>query len=85
MSKGKWAVVLAVLVVLAAIALAYAAGQAKAAAPEVVRAQRFEVVDAEGRVRIALAMGGENGQSPGLALLDAKGKSRAVDHRGCPG
>ena len=57
MSRGKWAVVLAACIVLAAVAAAYAAGQAKVSAPEVIRAQRFELVDAEGKVYAALRFG----------------------------
>ena len=62
--RAKWAIAIVVvcLVVMVA-AIAYAAGRASApeAAPdavaEVIRAQRFELVDAEGKVRGALGMG----------------------------
>jgi hypothetical protein len=48
----------------------------KAASPEVVRAQQFEVVDARGRARIQLGMG-KDGQTPGVWLYDDKGEVRA--------
>jgi hypothetical protein len=88
MRRGKWAVVLAACIVLAAVAAAYAAGQAKVSPPEVVRAQRFELVDAEERVRIELCMGGWDGQRPRVSLLDEKGSRRAtlgLDSGGSPG
>ena len=62
--------------VLAAMAAAYAAGQAKATAPKVVRAQKFEVVDAEGRVRAMLGLLPDG--SPSLELSDEQGKTRAA-------
>ena len=76
MSRPKWAIVLAVVVVLGAIGAAYAAGQTKATAPKVVRAQRFELVDAEGRVRGALAFSPDG--SPALVFTGAEGKSAAA-------
>ena len=56
MGRAKWAVVMAALcLVVAIVAMAYAAGQAKAVpVQEVVRARRFELVDDNGRVRAAL-------------------------------
>jgi hypothetical protein len=57
MSKTRWLVVLAALCLLVtALAVAYAAGVAKSAVPvqELVRAQRFEVVDSLGRTRAVL-------------------------------
>jgi hypothetical protein len=42
----------------------------------VVRAQRFELVDATGQVRATLAVGGPSGEVD-LKLLDAKGMIRA--------
>ena len=65
---------MAVCVVVAAVAVAYAAGQTPA--PEVMRAQSFELVDAEGRVRGEMSMGAR-GRSPGLRLWDEKGEKRA--------
>jgi hypothetical protein len=67
-------------------AVAYAAGQAKAAAPvqAVVRAQKFELVDRNGKERTVLAL--MDGQ-PVLALLDEKGLWRAalsLDSDGSP-
>src|SRR5574340_502431 len=79
MSRGKWAVVIVALcLVVTVAAVAYAAGKAKAAAPKVVRAQQFELVDAEGRARIEIGMGGEHGQVPGVRVLDAEGAVRAA-------
>ncbi len=56
---------------------AEAAGQAKSDVPDVIRAQRFELVDAQGRVRGALGMG-RFGDTPGIRLYDAKGQARVV-------
>ena len=75
MSRGKWAVVLTVLALLAAVAAAWAAGQAKVSAPEVIRAQRFDLVDAEGRVRGRLSIASSSG--PALLLYDQEGGVRA--------
>ena len=61
----KWAiVVVALCVVVTVAAVAYAAGKASDV-PEVIRAQRFEVVDAEGRIRALLRV---KGGVPELAL-----------------
>ena len=74
MSRGRWsAVVVAVCLVVTVAAMAYAAGQAKTAAPKVVRAQRFELVDAEGRVRAMLGLLPDG--SPSMVLYDEKGKA----------
>jgi len=45
------------------------------AASEVVRANRFELVDSEGKVRAALTLDGEG--NPGLSLSDGDGNVRA--------
>ena len=75
MSRSRWAIIIVVVcLVVTVAAVAYAAGQAKTAAPEVVRAQKFEVVDAGGRVRGELGMV-EGG--PALILYDEKGGKRA--------
>jgi len=74
MMRSRWMilVVAAVLVVLA-MAAAYVVRQAKTAVPEVVQAQRFELVDAEGRVRAVL------GQSEYRAdPYDDRGELRTV-------
>ena len=77
MRKRKWAlVIVAVCVIVTVAAVAYAAGVAKTAAPEVIRAQRFELVDAEGRVRAVL--GESPGGAPALMLNDEKGQARAA-------
>jgi len=52
-----------------------AAAQAPAV-PDVVRARRFEVVDAAGKPRAVLRVYSDG--SPGLAFSDAAGKARAV-------
>ena len=77
-------IVVACLVVTVA-AIAYAAGKATSDVPEVIRAQRFEVVDAEGKVRAVLALDrvllwtGPSRPPDGalLALYDDQGKRRA--------
>ncbi len=76
MSRGKWAMMtVAVCVLAAAVAVAYAAGtQAAVPVQEVVKAQRFELVDAEGKARAVLAL--KDGD-PGLVLLDKDGRPRA--------
>jgi len=76
MMRLRWAIVLAACIVLAAVAAAYAAGQARVSAPEVIRAQKFELVDAEGRVRGLMHMG-RDGDSPALWILDEDGERRA--------
>jgi len=74
--RAKWVIViLAVCLVATVAAIAYAAG--KTSAPELIRAQKFELVDAEGRVRIEMSMG-VNGQAPGIRLLDEKGQRCAA-------
>ena len=53
-----------------------AAAQAKQpAVPDVLRAGRFEVVDAAGKVRASLGLGTDG--TPLLAVYDAAGKARA--------
>lgn len=47
---------------------------AHASEPQVVRSTRFELIDASGRVRGALALDGSG--SPRLSLADASGRSR---------
>jgi hypothetical protein len=75
-TRAKWAIlVAAVCLVVTVAAVAYAAGQAKTATPKVVRAQKFEVVDAQGRVRATLGLLPDG--SPSLELTDEQGKTRA--------
>ncbi len=82
----KWAIlVVALCVVVTVAAVAYAAGKATGEVPEVIRAKRFELVDADGRVRAALGLG--RGQ-PVLAFADTGGKARvllALSDDGTPG
>ncbi len=54
---------------------AEAAGQAKSDVPEVIRAQRFDLTDAEARVRATLALS-ESG-TPRLRLFDEEGQVSA--------
>ncbi len=68
----RWAILVVVCVVVAAVGLA--CGADKASAPEIVRAQRFQLVDDRGGVRAELAM--SEGQ-PGMTLYDAEGRIRA--------
>ena len=75
MTRRWMIVIVAVCLVVTVAAIAYAAG--KTTAPEVIRAQRFELVDAEGRVRIEMSIAGLSGQAPGIRLLDEKGTGRA--------
>ncbi len=80
--KLLWVPIVSICVV-AAAAAAFAAG--KAAAPEVVQAQRFELVDAEGEVRARLSVAPTIG--PGLFLYDDRGEVRArlrLTRDGCP-
>jgi len=76
----KWAIVLAaVCVVVTVAAVAYAAGKATGGVPDVIRAQRFEVVDSQGRVRVALSVADEDtGSASTLVLFDGEGKRGAV-------
>ncbi len=79
MSKTKWTVVVvAVCLVVTVAAVAYAAGKAKAA-PEAVRAQRFELVDGDGRVWASLGFDSYNGRrlnGTSLSLRDNDGRER---------
>jgi hypothetical protein len=78
MNNSKWAIVIvAVCLVVTVAAVAYAAVQAKKAVPEVVQAQRFELVDAQGRVREEIGMG-TDGRAPTLVRRDEKGEMRAM-------
>lgn len=46
--------------------------------PALIQAQRFELVDDEGRVRAVLGdVGGPGGYAPGLVLRDAEGNDRS--------
>ena len=75
--RAKWAMVIAaVCLMVTAAAIAYVVGQAKATAPKVVRAQRFELVDAQGRPRAMLGLGPDG--SPALELTDEKRQVRAA-------
>jgi len=78
MSRGRWLVALAfVCVVVAAAALAYGAGKAEPAAPKVVRAQVFELVDPSGKVWGRLSAPGKTGEGgAGLVLFGPHGKDR---------
>ncbi len=66
-------VVVALCAAATLVAVAYAAG--KETAPEVVRAQRFELVDVDGKVRARLTVASTTG--PALLLYDQAGGVRA--------
>jgi hypothetical protein len=78
MTKMRWLVALAVLcLVVAAAAVAYAAGKAGPMAPRVVRAQGFELVDPSGKLWGRLSAPGKRGEGgAGLVLFGADGKER---------
>ena len=74
--RVKWAMlVVVVCVAVAAVAVAYAAGKTTPEMPEVIRAQRFELVDGEGNVSAVLYS--SNGQ-PRLVLSNPRGNSRVA-------
>ena len=73
--KARWVFLIpAVCLVVTVVALAYAAGTTSA--PEVIGAQKFELVDAEGRVRAALEV--KDDGTAQLELCDEKGRPRAA-------
>lgn len=68
MSRAHWLTAAVALCVVSGVAaVAYAAGRATSEVPEVIRAQRFELVDARGRTRGSLGL-------PGLRLRGPQGK-----------
>ena len=85
MVRGRRVVAIAaVCLVMTAAAIAYAA--AKTSAPEVIQAQRFELVNAEGEVRAVLGL--LLADKPSLVLNDEKGTLLAmlcVGFDGSPG
>ena len=80
MSGGKWAMMLAGAVVLLGVAGGFVAGcsapQARAQTPEVVRAERFELVDSSGTLRAVLGQDADGATR--LRFLDADGTVRLV-------
>lgn len=73
--KAKWLIVIVAACLVATVAaIAYAAS--KTSAPEAIRAQRFELVNAEGDVRVVLALLAEGDLS--LELYEADGRPRAM-------
>ena len=73
MMRAKWAIVIvAVCLVATVAAIAYAAG--KTSAPEVLQAQRFELVDEDGRVVAGLATDGDGAAQ--LRFWDGDGHVR---------
>ncbi len=73
----KWPIVfVALCVVVTVAAVAYAAGKATTEVPEVIRAQRFELVDEQGQVRSELLLN-EFGEAC-LLLYDAAGIPQVV-------
>ena len=88
MMRAMWArVVAAAIVAAAAGAAVYAGTAARSADKSAVRAQRFELVDSQGRVRAALQIAAEPGmarnarrqaprENPELIVYDPDGKVR---------
>jgi len=78
MGKARWAVVVAVVcLVVAAVAVAYAAGKARAVpVQEVVRARRFEVVDSTGKGRATFGVLPSG--DIGVMLMGKSGVTRAA-------
>jgi hypothetical protein len=73
--KAGWVIlILPVCFAVTVAAIAYAAG--KTSAPDVIRAQKFELVDAEGRVRAALEV--KDDGTAQLELCDEKDRPRAA-------
>jgi hypothetical protein len=71
MSRERVLLGLAVVCLLVAVgAVGYGAGKASDV-PEVIQAQRFEMLDEEGRVRAVVGLGDDDGA--GLAVMDEKG------------
>lgn len=78
MVRARWArVVAAAIVAAAAGAVVYAGTAARSADQSAVRAQRFELVDSQGRVRAALQIGAE----PGMAGKARRQASRELASR----
>jgi hypothetical protein len=80
MTKGRWALVIGtVCLVVAVVAVAYAAGKATSAVPDVIRARRFELVDEGGRTRAVMQTWRPSGESTRttLELLDGRGYTLA--------
>jgi hypothetical protein len=74
MTRGRWmSVVVTACLAATVLVLSYAAG--KGSSPEVVRAQRFELVDSAGNVRGLLSLGDR--ACPRLVLFDEEGDARA--------
>ena len=78
MVRARWArVVAAAIVAAAAGAVVYAGTAARSADQSAVRAQRFELVDSQGRVRAALQIAAE----PGMAGKARRQASRELASR----
>jgi hypothetical protein len=80
--KPIWVCIVSLCVVVAAAA---AFGAGKSAAPDVIQAQRFELVDADGEVRARLSVAPTIG--PSLFLYDDRGEVRVrlrLTPDGCP-
>jgi len=77
--EARLMVVVALVLVVVAMAVVYAAEKAKTApVQEVVRAKRFEVVDEKGKVKISLACEGESGANPRCTIYDSRGQARLM-------
>jgi len=80
MARARWArVVAAAIVAAAAGAVVYAGTAARSADQSAVRAQRFELVDSQGRVRAALQIAAE--PAPGMAGKARRQASRELASR----
>jgi hypothetical protein len=73
MLGSKLTAVTAVCLAVAAVAVAYAMGSARAPATKVMRAERFELVDSAGKATAVLTA-----DPDGLAIRDPQGKVRAI-------
>lgn len=74
MDERRLLIAFGVVCLLVAVgAVGYGAGKATVV-PEVIRAQRFEVVDGDGKVRAVLGKADDGGS--GLAAMDEEGRAR---------
>ena len=74
MTRAKWVMLIVAMCIAVTVGvLSYAAG--RNVAPEVLRAQRFELVDSAGNVRGLLSLGDK--ACPRLVLFDEQGDARA--------
>ena len=72
-----WAIALAAVCIAVVIGVVACGAGNAGDVPEVVRAQRFEVVDQKGVLRAVLGLTKQSGGGVSLALCDENGKARA--------